>query len=107
MRELYRLDGIVVNTAMAVWCHVYTEGGVETPAVITCRGRLATAASQRWEIAGLIAETGTLVLTAQSGQMRSVSVFSPVHVAVARTSQVIATLADYLVLVQAVGSHLQ
>jgi len=47
----------------------------------------------------VIAETGTLVLTARAGQMRGVSLLPPVHVAVARTSQVIATLADYLLLV--------
>jgi L-lactate dehydrogenase complex protein LldG len=54
----------------------------------------------------VIAETGTLVLTAQSGQMRGVSLLPPVHVAVARTSQVIATLADYLLLAQVAGSDL-
>jgi L-lactate dehydrogenase complex protein LldG len=55
----------------------------------------------------VIAETGTLVLTAQAGQMRGVSLLPPVHVAVARTSQVIATLADYLLLVQKAGPDLQ
>jgi len=43
----------------------------------------------------VIAETGTLVLMARAGQMRGVSLLPPVHVAVARTSQVIATLADF------------
>ena len=55
----------------------------------------------------VIAETGTLVLMARAGQMRGVSLLPPVHVAVARTSQVIATLADYLLLTQAVGADLQ
>ena len=55
----------------------------------------------------VIAETGTLVLTAQAGQMRGVSLLPPVHVAVARTSQVLATLADYLLLVQQAGPGLQ
>jgi L-lactate dehydrogenase complex protein LldG len=55
----------------------------------------------------VIAETGTLVLIAQAGQMRGVSLLPPVHVAVARTSQVIATLADYLLLVQAAGADPQ
>jgi len=55
----------------------------------------------------VIAETGTLVLTARAGQMRGVSLLPPVHVAVARTSQVIATLADYLLLVQKTGPDLQ
>ena len=36
----------------------------------------------------VIAETGTLVLMARAGQMRGVSLLPPVHVAVARTSQV-------------------
>jgi len=54
----------------------------------------------------VIAETGTLVLTSLSGQMRGVSLLPPVHVAVARTSQVIATLADYLLLAQVAGSDL-
>jgi len=55
----------------------------------------------------VIAETGTLVLMAGAGQMRGVSLLPPVHVAVARTSQVIATLADYLLLVQAAGGDPQ
>jgi L-lactate utilization protein LutB len=55
----------------------------------------------------VIAETGTLVLMARSGQMRGVSLLPPVHVAVARISQVIATLADYLLLAQAAEADLQ
>lgn len=55
----------------------------------------------------VIAETGTLVLTAQAGQMRGVSLLPPVHVAVARTSQVIATLADYLLCVQQASPDVQ
>jgi L-lactate dehydrogenase complex protein LldG len=55
----------------------------------------------------VIAETGTLVLMARAGQMRGVSLLPPVHVAVARTSQVIATLADYLLLAQAAGADPQ
>jgi L-lactate dehydrogenase complex protein LldG len=55
----------------------------------------------------VIAETGTLVLMAHAGQMRGVSLLPPVHVAVARTSQVIATLADYLLLAQAAGADPQ
>jgi L-lactate dehydrogenase complex protein LldG len=55
----------------------------------------------------VIAETGTLVLMARAGQMRGVSLLPPVHVAVARTSQVIATLADYLLLAQAGGADPQ
>src|SRR5262244_2815512 len=55
----------------------------------------------------VIAETGTLVLMAGAGQMRGVSLLPPVHVAVARTSQVIGTLSDYLLLAQAAGADLQ
>jgi len=55
----------------------------------------------------VIAETGTLVLMARAGQMRGVSLLPPVHVAVARASQVIATLADYLLLAQAAGTDPQ
>jgi L-lactate dehydrogenase complex protein LldG len=55
----------------------------------------------------VIAETGTLVLAALPGQMRGVSLLPPVHVAVARTDQIIPTLADYLLLVQGAGADLQ
>src|SRR5262249_33558001 len=55
----------------------------------------------------VIAETGTLVLMAYAGQMRGVSLLPPVHVAVARTSQVIATLANLLLLVQQGGADVQ
>jgi L-lactate dehydrogenase complex protein LldG len=55
----------------------------------------------------VIAETGTLVLMARVGQMRGVSLLPPVHVAVAWTSQVIATLADYLLLAQVAGTDPQ
>ena len=55
----------------------------------------------------VIAETGTLVLMARAGQMRGVSLLPPVHVAVTRTSQIIATLADYLLLAQAAGTDPQ
>jgi L-lactate dehydrogenase complex protein LldG len=54
-----------------------------------------------------IAETGTLALSARPGQMRSVSLLPPVHVAVARADQVVATLADYLLLLQAAGTDVQ
>lgn len=55
----------------------------------------------------VIAETGTLVLQAVAGQMRGVSLLPPLHVAVARTSQILATLADFLLLTQATGQDLQ
>ncbi len=55
----------------------------------------------------VIAETGTLVLSALAGQMRGVSLLPPVHVAIARTSQVLGTLADFLLLTQAAGTDLQ
>ena len=55
----------------------------------------------------VIAETGTLMLTAQPGQMRGVSLLPPVHVAVARTDQVVATFADALRTVQRAGQDVQ
>ena len=67
------------------------------------RERLARADLGLSGVDYVIAETGTLVLMARAGQMRGVSLLPPVHVAVARTSQVIATLADYLLLAQAAG----
>jgi L-lactate dehydrogenase complex protein LldG len=48
----------------------------------------------------VIAETGTLVLTALPGQMRGVSLLPPVHVAVARSDQIVATMADCLCFLQ-------
>ncbi|MEE9149825.1 MAG: lactate utilization protein [Candidatus Tectomicrobia bacterium] len=55
----------------------------------------------------VIAETGTLVLSALPGQMRGVSLLPPVHVAVARSEQVVAKMADYLALLRADGANLQ
>lgn len=55
----------------------------------------------------VIAETGTLMLTAQPGQMRGVSLLPPVHVAVARTDQVVATFADALHTVRQAGEDVQ
>ena len=55
----------------------------------------------------VIAETGTLMLTAQPGQMRGVSLLPPVHVAVARTDQVVATFADALRTVRQAGQDVQ
>ena len=54
-----------------------------------------------------IAATGTLVLSALPGQMRSVSLLPPVHVAVMRREQIIATMADYLGLLSADSPNLQ
>jgi L-lactate dehydrogenase complex protein LldG len=54
-----------------------------------------------------IAETGTLALSALPGQMRGVSLLPPVHVAVASSEQIVATLADCLAMFQAAGSGLQ
>lgn len=48
----------------------------------------------------VIAETGTLALTALPGQMRGVSLLPPVHVAMVRSDQVVATMADCLGLLQ-------
>ena len=55
----------------------------------------------------VIAETGTLMLTAQPGQMRGVSLLPPVHVAVARTDQIVATFADALRTVRQAGEDMQ
>lgn len=55
----------------------------------------------------VIAETGTLMLKAQPGQMRGVSLLPPVHVAVARTDQVVATFADALRTVRQSGENMQ
>ncbi|CAI8013064.1 Lactate utilization protein C [Geodia barretti] len=55
----------------------------------------------------VIAETGTLMLTAQPGQMRGVSLLPPVHVAVARTDQIVATFADALRNVRQTGGDVQ
>ena len=55
----------------------------------------------------VIAETGTLMLTAQPGQMRGVSLLPPVHVAIARTDQIVATFADALRTVQQAGEDVQ
>lgn len=54
-----------------------------------------------------IAETGTLALSAQAGQMRSVSLLPPVHIAIARADQIVATMSDCLLRLQAVGDALQ
>lgn len=54
-----------------------------------------------------IAETGTLALAAHAGQMRGVSLLPPVHIAVARSDQIVATLADCLAQLQAAGDDLQ
>lgn len=55
----------------------------------------------------VIAETGTLMLQARPGQMRGVSLLPPVHVAVARTDQVVATFADALRIVRQSGEDMQ
>jgi L-lactate dehydrogenase complex protein LldG len=54
-----------------------------------------------------IAQTGTLVLSALPGQMRGVSLLPPVHVAVVRAEQIVATMADYLLLLRAAGDDVQ
>lgn len=55
----------------------------------------------------VIAETGTLMLTAQPGQVRGVSLLPPVHVAVARTDQIVATFADALRTARQAGEDVQ
>lgn len=51
----------------------------------------------------VIAETGTLALSTLPGQMRGVSLLPPVHVAVVKHSQIVATMADCLAMLQDEG----
>jgi L-lactate dehydrogenase complex protein LldG len=99
-------QGVTVHTT-AFPPGIAAEDATNTVALTTRRQELrALLARADLGLSGVdyvIAETGTLVLMARAGQMRGVSLLPPVHVAVARTSQVIATLADYLLLVQAAG----
>lgn len=102
-------QGITVHTT-ALPLGVVAGEATSTAAMTTQRQELrALLAHADLGLSGVdyvIAETGTLVLMARAGQMRGVSLLPPVHVAVARTSQVIATLADYLLLAQAAGVDL-
>jgi L-lactate dehydrogenase complex protein LldG len=70
------------------------------------RERLARAEIGLSGVDYAIAETGTLALSALPGQMRGVSLLPPVHVAVASSEQIVATLADCLTLLQAEGPSL-
>ena len=70
------------------------------------RERLARAEIGLSGVDYAIAETGTLALSALPGQMRGVSLLPPVHVAVASSAQIVATLADCLALLQAEGPSL-
>jgi L-lactate dehydrogenase complex protein LldG len=70
------------------------------------RERLARAEIGLSGVDYAIAETGTLALSALPGQMRGVSLLPPVHVAVASSEQIVATLADCLALFQAEGPSL-
>ena len=103
-------QGITVQTT-ALPPGIAAEDATSTAALTTRRQELrALLARAELGLSGVdyvIAETGTLVLMARSGQMRGVSLLPPVHVAVARTSQVIATLADYLLLAQTAGADPQ
>jgi L-lactate dehydrogenase complex protein LldG len=54
-----------------------------------------------------IAETGTLALAAHAGQMRGISLLPPVHIAIIRADQLVATMADCLLRLQATDSDLQ
>lgn len=114
------LDALEVNTALqqqGVTVHTTTspthdEMAEPAAAALTTRRRalrelLAQAGLGLSGVDYVIAETGTLVLQACAGQMRGVSLLPPVHVAVARTSQVLATLADFLLLTQATAQDVQ
>jgi L-lactate dehydrogenase complex protein LldG len=88
------------------------ESSWDSEAVMAARRQELRALLARAEI-GLsgvdyaIAATGTLVLSALPGQMRSVSLLPPVHVAVVRRAQIVATMADYLGLLSADNADLQ
>jgi L-lactate dehydrogenase complex protein LldG len=95
-----------------------TEAGVDTDAASAdaaalavrrqeLRAQLAQADLGLSGVDYVIAETGTLVLSARPEQMRGVSLLPPVHFAVARTEQIVATLADFLLLLQAEATDLQ
>jgi L-lactate utilization protein LutC len=103
-------QGITVHTS-ALPPDTVAEEVISTAAMTTRRQELrewlARADLGLSGVDYVIAETGTLVLMARAGQMRGVSLLPPVHVAIARTSQVIATLADYLLLAQAAGTDPQ
>ena len=113
------LDTLEINTALqqqGVTVHTTTPpanpGTPAAAATMTARRQelrqlLAHAGMGLSGVDYVIAETGTLVLQAFTGQMRGVSLVPPVHVAVARTSQVLATLADFLLLTQAASADLQ
>jgi L-lactate dehydrogenase complex protein LldG len=108
--EALHQQGITVHTTVLPPATV--AGEAASTATMTTRRRelrelLARADLGLSGVDYVIAETGTLVLMARAGQMRGVSLLPPVHVALARTSQVIATLADYLLLTQAAGADPQ
>jgi L-lactate dehydrogenase complex protein LldG len=95
-----------------------TEAGIDTDAASAdaaalavrrqeLRAQLAQADLGLSGVDYVIAETGTLVLSARPEQMRGVSLLPPVHFAVARTEQIVATLADFLLLLQAEATDLQ
>lgn len=108
--EALHQQGITVHTTALPSGTVAGEA-ISTTAMTTrhqeLRSLLARADLGLSGVDYVIAETGTLVLMARAGQMRGVSLLPPVHVAVARTSQVIATLADYLLLTQTAEADLQ
>lgn len=108
--EVLHQQGLTVHTTALPPGTVAGEA-ISTTAMTTRRQELrALLARADLGLSGVdyvIAETGTLVLMAHAGQMRGVSLLPPVHVAVAWTSQVIATLADYLLLAQTAEADLQ
>jgi L-lactate dehydrogenase complex protein LldG len=94
-------DGIEVHTAAP------TPSADMEAQRQTLRQRLARADIGLSGADFAIAETGTLALSALPGQMRGVSLLPPVHVAVIRSTQIVASLADALALLQSQGESLQ
>lgn len=110
--DLLEVDAALQQQGVAVHTTVPPDDGAAGVGAMEAKRRelrelLARAELGLSGVDYVIAETGTLVLSAAAGQMRGVSLLPPVHVAVARTTQVLATLADYLTLLQASGGDLQ
>ena len=102
-------QGIVVRTATSPeLAHADTASETQVAAARqTMRQLVAEAAIGLSGADCAIAETGTLALAALPGQMRGVSLLPPVHIAVVKADQVVASLSDYLLLLRAADTDLQ
>ena len=106
------LDTLEIDDALqASGANVHTASPTDAAAAANrrqeMRDLLARADLGLSGVDAVIAETGTLMLTAQPGQMRGVSLLPPVHVAVARTDQIVATFAAALRTVRQAGEDMQ